>query len=261
MEVGRSRRGEWNDIQIKGNILMRTFILGLSALAITAAASPAFAEDAEATKEWTLSGGVTAVSDYRFRGISLTDKDPAIQPTLTLSHSSGFYVGTWMSNLKDSDTYGEWETDLYAGWTGEVGAGVTIDAAVVYYFYADGHGPSDYFEPYVTASYTLGPVEAKAGVNWAISSDATGNEDWFYTFGQLSAGIPNTPVTLTAKLGHQELGDLAHSYTDWSLGASATFGPVTAGVSYVGTNVKGVRAYADPRLANDAVIFSLGVGF
>lgn len=240
---------------------MRTFILGLSALAATAVASPAFAEDAAATKEWTLSGSVTAVSDYRFRGVSLSDKDPAIQPTITLSHSSGFYVGTWMSNLHDTPLYGEWETDLYAGWTGEVGAGITVDAAVLYYLYVDGKGDSDYFEPYVTAAYTLGPVTAKAGVNWAISSNATGNEDLIYTFGQLSGAIPNTPVTLTAKVGHQDLGGLAQSYTDWSIGASATFGPVTGSVSYIGSDIKGPRAYAPARLANDAVVFTLGVGF
>ncbi|AGH49681.1 MULTISPECIES: TorF family putative porin [Sphingomonas] len=240
---------------------MRKILLGLPALALFAASAPAFAGGTEPIEGITISGGITGVTDYRFRGVSLTDKDLAIQPTLTISHKSGFYVGTWMSNLKDSYTYGSWETDLYAGWTGEVGAGITVDAAVLYYTYLDGRGDSDYFEPYVSASYTIGPVTAKAGVNWAISSNATGNEDWFYSYGQLSAAIPSTPITVTGKFGHQELGNYAHSYSDWSLGASATFGVITAGVTYSGTNIKGIRPYAEPRLADDAVVFSLGVAF
>nr|WP_089219447.1 TorF family putative porin [Sphingomonas laterariae] len=233
---------------------MRKFVMGLSALALTVAAAPAFAADeAESTSDWALSGGVTAVSDYRFRGISLSDEDPAIQPTLTLSHSSGFYGGTWMSNLDDTDTYGEWEIDLYAGWTGEVASGTTVDAAVVYYYYPGGHGDSDYFEPYVSVAHTFGPVTAKGGVNWAPSSDATGNEDYVYLYGQLSAAIPNTPVTLTGRLGNQDLGP--SSYTEWAIGASATFGAITAGIQYVDTDL------GDLPNVDAGVVFSVGFAF
>src|SRR4051794_26324163 len=41
---------------------------------------------------FTINGSVTLISDYRFRGISQTNLQPAIQGSLTLTHSSGFYA-------------------------------------------------------------------------------------------------------------------------------------------------------------------------
>lgn len=38
-------------------------------------------------------------SDYRSRGISQTQGDPAVQGSATLTHSSGLYVGAWSSNV------------------------------------------------------------------------------------------------------------------------------------------------------------------
>lgn len=247
-------------IEEDGGLSMRKFLLGLTGAALAAAAAtPALAEDAgvladaPAIGDWTLSGGVTAVSDYRFRGISLSNEKAAIQPTLTLSHASGFYVGTWQSSITGDPAYGKWEVDLYAGWSGEVASGTTVDAAILYYYYPDGHGDSDYFEPYVTVSHMLGPVTAKTGLSWAPSSNATGNADLIYVFGELEAAIPTTPLTLTGRLGNQDLGGT--SYTEWALGASATFGAVTAGVEYVDSDLPSIRTQ------DAAVVFSLGVNF
>lgn len=233
---------------------MRNTFLGLSAaLALAAAATPAFAAEGGEESDWSITGSVTAVSDYRFRGISLSDEDPAIQPTINLNHSSGFYVGFWGSNLDDTPVYGEIEIDLYAGFTKEVAPGTTIDTAVVYYYYPDGTGASDYFEPYFSLAHTFGPVTAKGGVHWAPSQDATGNQDFVYFYGQLSAAIPNTPVSITGRLGNQDLGP--SSYTEWAVGVSAAFGPVTAGVQYVDTDL------GDLPNVDAGIVFSLGFAF
>jgi uncharacterized protein (TIGR02001 family) len=40
------------------------------------------------------------VSDYRFRGISQTDKDFAVQGGLTVSHESGLYASVWGSSVR-----------------------------------------------------------------------------------------------------------------------------------------------------------------
>ncbi|HEY7740572.1 MAG TPA: TorF family putative porin, partial [Steroidobacteraceae bacterium] len=42
---------------------------------------------------------VTAVSDYDFRGVSLSAKDPALQASIDYAHDSGFYAGAWASNI------------------------------------------------------------------------------------------------------------------------------------------------------------------
>jgi uncharacterized protein (TIGR02001 family) len=225
---------------------MRVSISNLTKVSVAAAAlvlalAPAMAQDASAApeevKNFTLTGSVTAVSDYRFRGVSLSDEKFALQPSLTLTHKTGLYVGTWVSNLGKSlkPVYGRTEVDLYAGWTGEVTSGTTVDAAVVYYLYPDGTGKTDYFEPYISVSHAIGPVTAKAGVNYAPPQAATGENTFTYIYGQLGVEIPSTPITLTGRLGRQDLGPA--SYTEWAIGATASYKGFTAGLQYVDTNL------------------------
>ena len=52
--------------------------------------------------DWTIAGNAGLFSDYRFRGISLSDKDPAFQPGFTVSHESGLYASVWGSNVADN---------------------------------------------------------------------------------------------------------------------------------------------------------------
>jgi len=226
---------------------MRKSILQLAAMSVAMSAmaisAPAFAQDEaaeEASGPITLTGGIAVVSDYRFRGVSLSDEDFALQPTITVSHDSGFYAGLWGSNLGKSlkPVYGDIEIDLYAGWTKEVASGLTVDAALVYYYYPDGTGASDYFEPYFSLAQTFGPVTAKAGINWAPSQSATGNNNFTYLYGQLGVAIPNTPITLTGRLGTQDLGPA--SYTEWAIGATATFKAFTLGLQYTDTDLGGL---------------------
>ena len=42
-----------------------------------------------------ITGTVTAVSDYDFRGITQTSQDPALQGSIDYAHDSGFYAGAW----------------------------------------------------------------------------------------------------------------------------------------------------------------------
>src|SRR3546814_17337331 len=89
--------------------------------------TPAFAQEEEAAGPLTLSGGIAVTSDYRFRGISLSNEKVAVQPTLTVSHDSGFYAGVWGSSLPDSPAYGKFELAVYGGFTTEIPTGTTAD--------------------------------------------------------------------------------------------------------------------------------------
>ena len=74
----------------------------MAALALypaAASAQPADGAELSAATGLQISGSVSLVSDYRFRGISQTDIAPAIQPALQLDHASGFFVGFWGSNV------------------------------------------------------------------------------------------------------------------------------------------------------------------
>ena len=96
-------------------------------------AAPALADQTDPPSEITVSGNVALTTDYRFRGVSLSGGDPAIQGGITVSHESGFYVGAWSSSIASSPVYGGQELDFVGGWSGEVSPGLTFDAGMTYY--------------------------------------------------------------------------------------------------------------------------------
>ncbi len=83
------------------------------------------------------SANIGAVTDYRFRGVSQTLGKPALQGGMDYAHSSGLYVGTWLSTVaKDSYANGKGlEVDLYGGWKNEFAKDWTIDLGALYYWY------------------------------------------------------------------------------------------------------------------------------
>jgi uncharacterized protein (TIGR02001 family) len=123
--------------------------LPLAVLASAVFAAPAFAQTgdansqpAEPTPALTATGSLTLASQYRFRGISLSDEEIALQGTVNLNHKSGFYAGVWGSTL---DGFGELggsnlELDLYVGYKRQVVPGVTVDAGLLYYAYPGSSG-------------------------------------------------------------------------------------------------------------------------
>jgi uncharacterized protein (TIGR02001 family) len=152
---------------------MRFNLLGMSALALAAVSAPAFAQDAAPASDFTVTGGATLVTDYRFRGISQTDKRFAVQGTLTVSHSSGFYASVWGSSIDDYIANGgDQEIDLIAGYS-KAFSGITFDGGVLYYYYPGSGGiTTDFFEPYASVKTTYGPVTAKVGVAFAPKQHA-----------------------------------------------------------------------------------------
>lgn len=235
-------------------------------LAVSAVSTPVFAQ--EVPGPISISGGAAVVSDYRFRGISLSNEKVAVQPTITVTHESGLYVGTWVSTLPDSPTFGKAEVDLYGGYATEVAPGTTVDVGATYYWYPDGvdaFGPSDYVEVYGKLSHDLGPLSATGAVYYAPDQNALGSQDNVYLNLAVSGGIPNTPVTLTGALGYTDgsLGALAPggNYLDWSLGASYTTGPATLSVQYIDTDIKKSGIKAVDTLFDPTVVFTLGVSF
>lgn len=213
--------------------------LSTAALATAVAtAAPAFAQD-EPASDITITGSVALVSEYRLRGISQSDGDPTVQGAITVSHSSGFYVGTWASGLAGYGSYGgsNTEIDVIGGYTKSVGP-VTLDGGVVYYVYPGVHG-INYFEVYGSVAGKVGPVNAKLGTYWAPKQDNLGGHNiWVYT--DLGLPIEGTPFTLKAHGGYSD-GNTAYTQGgdvfDYAAGVDATYKNLTLNVSYVGTDI------------------------
>ena len=230
---------------------------------------PAFAQE-EPAGPVTISGSVALVSDYRFRGVSQTDKGMAIQGGITATHESGLYAGTWASNLGGWGRFGgaNMELDLFAGYAIPLGESATLDAGLTWYMYPSGADETDFAEIYAKLSSQLGPVKGLLGVAYAPKQQALGKvcsdaactvfdpgdkEDNLYVWGDISGSVPNTPVTLKAHLGwsngNSGLGPNGTSvaptgkYLDWLVGADVAIPgtPLTLGVAYVDTDIARVE--------------------
>jgi uncharacterized protein (TIGR02001 family) len=251
--------------------------IACAALALLSSA-PAFAQE-EAEGPVTVSGSVGLVSDYRFRGVSQSDKGMAVQGGITLTHESGLYAGTWASNLGGWGRFGgsNMELDLFAGYALPLGEGTTLDVGLTWYMYPSGADETDFAEPYVKLSHQFGPVKGLLGVAYAPKQQALGKvcsdaactifnpgdkEDNFYVWGDISGAIPNTPVTVKAHLGYSDgnsgLGPNGTSiaptgkYLDWMVGADLAIKgtPLTVGVAYVDTDIsRSDEAYLQPAFA------------
>jgi uncharacterized protein (TIGR02001 family) len=250
---------------------MRTSF-GPLGLALALVSTPALADEGD-TKAITVNGGATLVTDYRFRGISQTDKDFAVQGSITVTHESGIYAGIWGSSVDDYIAAGaDQEIDLIAGFKKTWG-GTTVDVGGIYYYYPGAEKlipgyNSDFFEVYGSVAQTFGPATAKVSAFFAPSQSALdygfGKEDNFYLSLGLSGGIPDTGVGLSASIGRTFTRSFLSGgikYTDWSLGATYTTGPVTFGVSYVDTSAPAILSPSGKNIYKGGVVGSVGVAF
>jgi uncharacterized protein (TIGR02001 family) len=203
---------------------MKTY-LTISAIALAAAATLssgtvlAQAAAPAAAPDFVVTGNFGITSDYRFRGISQTDGDPAFQGGFDLAHSSGLYVGTWGSNVSSwaagPATSTKLEIDLYGGYKTTVGAiGVDI-GAIAYMYPGSSSGAQDGTdvnantqEAYVGLSY--GPVTFKTSYVLSKSYFAsTGNE------GGDASGTMYYDLTLSQEVAPKLVASIHAGYTDY----------------------------------------------
>ena len=191
-----------------------------AALAISALPTVVRAEDAPAT-----TFNVGAVTDYRYRGISQSRLQPALQGGADYSNPNGLYLGTWLSTIKwtkDAGGGGDVEWDLYGGYKGEIAKDLAYDVGGLYYFYPGnklgsvaGLVNANTFEIY--GAVTFGPVTAKYS-NALTNTFANANSK-NSGYLDLSASFDlGSGFSLAPHIGHQEIkGTVGLSYTDYSL--------------------------------------------
>jgi len=100
-----------------------------------------------------LTGHLSLLSDYIFRGESLSEDRPAVQAGLAYDHSSGLFVGALGSSVRVDPTVSGLGGEIYGGYAHPLGARGSWDVgAVSYLFPRPSSGPSyDYTELFVGA--------------------------------------------------------------------------------------------------------------
>jgi uncharacterized protein (TIGR02001 family) len=88
-----------------------------------------------------ISGTVSVVSDYRYRGITLTDQKPAAQLGLTYDDSAGWYAGAFGSTVRLAPpTAPGFQATVFAGFASRIASGISLDAGADYSAFAGSAG-------------------------------------------------------------------------------------------------------------------------
>ena len=224
----------------------------LIAVALAGALSaPLFASAEEMASPHTFTGNVTLASEYIYRGIGQTNRDPAIQGGFDYSHSSGLYLGTWASNVSWLSDLGgissSVEIDVYGGYRGSITDDLSYDVGVLTYNY-----PGDYPHGFTDADTTevyvgLGWKWLSAKYSYTTSShifgwtSSTGGKTRGSDYIELNAGYDlGDGWGINGHVGHQKIKHFgAASYTDWKIGVTKDLGFGTLGLSYIDTNADG----------------------
>jgi uncharacterized protein (TIGR02001 family) len=267
---------------------MKKTILSLVAVSALAALPVAHAEDAPSPPAAAapeapaspLTFNIGAVTDYRFRGLSQTRFEPALQGGIDYAFpNTGFYIGTWMSNIKWIKDAGEIahvdvgsapvEWDFYGGYKGEIVKDtLSYDVGLLQYYYPSQHLdriPNTY-NPDTLELYgalTFGPATVKYSHSLTrlfgvANSDGSGYLEAAATF-DVGYGF-----SLTPHIGYQHVNhNSSLTYTDYSLTGSHDWFGLTFSLAYVGTSTKdinGAPAFLSPdnkNLGKSTLVFGV----
>jgi uncharacterized protein (TIGR02001 family) len=223
---------------------------------------------AQTTSPHSLEGNMSIVSDYRFRGISQTFAQPAIQGGVDYSHESGFYLGNWNSNVSgNSFVDGTIEMDIYGGFKKEFGA-VELDVGLLQYLYPgakDTGAKYDTLEAYIGATWKWFTLKYSTTLDdyfGLADSDGSGYLD-------LSASYEIAPkLTLVGHVGQQKVKNYsALDYVDYKLGLEYDLNGWALGLAYVDTDADKATysaqnaALKSEDLAKGTVVFSVSKSF
>ena len=222
---------------------------GLAAVALSLSA---FAAQAEIT------GTVTAVSDYDFRGITQSAQDPALQGSVDFAHESGLYAGIWASSVDFGDD-AEYEIDYYGGFRG--GEDITYDVGGIWYSYPSTDAQYDYGEIYAGVGYKW--VSGK--ISYSPDYGSVGESAFYYE----ANGTYELPANfgLTAHLGYSD-GDYwdavyGDSYMDWSVGVTYALSHFNFGLKWIdGSDLEAADGTPNDVFSSEArAVFSVSTTF
>ena len=223
--------------------MSKSVFVALGLVCLAWPACPAWAQ----TSDWSLTGTAGVVSDYRYRGYSLSDEQPAVQGGLTAGHASGFYGDVFVSTI---DEYGvgldgdgaEVEVTATLGWAGQV-EGFEIDVAAAAYRYPDGDDVN-YVEFPLQIGRTDEAVGWAVGVAFAPAQTALGDEDNRYGWMSLTYAPSSWPVTFTSGVGYEDGAFAPDGKTDWSIGVARELGRLSLGLSWIDSDADNGQAVA-----------------
>lgn len=225
---------------------MKTFARTLLAGALVSVTGMASAE---------ISGNVALSTDYVWRGISQTDNQMAISGGLDYAHGSGFYLGTWASNVNFGPGDPSMEWDLYGGLAGEMGA-IGYDVGLIHYRYPSADDINT-TEIYIGGSYSFTDA-VSAGLTYYHTNDYFGTDDSAFRIeGSLDVALPlDYGLSIGIGLNDGDAFDSSTDYKDYSIGLSKSMWDLDFGLTYTDTDLS--EAECGSNICDSRIVFSVG---
>jgi uncharacterized protein (TIGR02001 family) len=244
---------------------MKKVVLSVVA-ALAFSAAPAFAADmpvkavkapAAAPSPFDIAFGVAFTTDYVLRGISQTNRKPAVQGYFELDYTATdwlkLYAGLWGSNLASYNADAEFDISGGArlSW-GNFG----LDLGYVYYEYPDGTASTNAYgsfgEFYAKPSYkfndwlSVGAI-LDGGNNYNDGYLIAGSKTAYYYSGNATVTLPSSmspagiTISLNPEIGRQVVectGCISYNYYD--VGLDFAYKVMTLDLRYWNTNASGL---------------------
>ncbi len=205
------------------------------------------------------SGVATLSSEYIYRGLIMSDGDPAFQLGLDYEHDTGFFLGAWASTIDLLSPAGQRdiELDYYAGFHYLGKAPISATITLLRYTYPGQTGTHryDYNEVFVGATWRerysieIGYSNSLYGLDriarhWELRSEWPVANAW----------------VISATLGGNDMSDAGVSrYLHWDLGASARFSRLTFDLRWYDNEQP--DGFATQSSANAQLVLSISMAF
>lgn len=205
------------------------------------------------------SGVATLTSEYIYRGLEVSEGDPALQLGLDYEHDSGLFVGVWASTINIRSAMGSRDTELdyYAGFHYAANSPLTATVTLLRYSY-----------PGRTGMHSYDYNEVLVGTTWrerySIELGYTSNLYGLNRIGRHWELRTERPVAnawvIGAALGGNDMSDAGVSrYLHWDVGASARFSRLTFDLRWYDNERP--DGFAAQSSANSQLVLSISTAF
>lgn len=227
--------------------------------AVSLTSMSAMTSVAHADGAWgPFTANISLTTDYRFRGISQSDTDPAVAGGVDFAQD-GWFAGVWASSVDFLDDPGKdapAEVDLYGGYNYALSDTAEIGIKAIYYWYPDsdlaGTNEYNYFE--------LGGHISKSFDGFSLLGEVYWSPDYFFESGDsvYLAGTATVPLlkefwffdgglTASGRLAYMWIDDNATfgtpDYLTWDIGLTAKAGIFAFDVRYVDTDLSDAECF------------------